>query len=394
MALMLNELCEELKLVRKYLVKIGPSRRQGQILQVKLNETNAIFDKYTSWLLEFRKQVSEGKISSATLSLYENSCRSFELLHSEILGLCSEGVERTSISEMDTFDLKTALTLLPVMTNDETSIKQLIDNIQYYSSLLSKSQCKNNLIQFVLKSRLSQAAKIRLQDNYSSVDELITDMRKQLLPSKGATAIQKRLHNIKQNDMSISDFGKEIAELFVDLTIAQADGNTSNYNVLKPINEKQAIKQFSDGLRNRRLSTLIAARNFGSLKDAIQAAKDEETFTPSTSGEVMGMYKTNYYNSRNFHSNARGFRGGPNGQTYSYRRPYAGFRGNSQRGWQPSTSRGQGQHRGRGRQTRGTFFRSYRRNRGQNHSVNVLNENNENNINSEAEPRLDQFFRE
>lgn len=108
--------------------------------------------------------------------------------------------------------------------------------------------------------------------------------------------------------MSISDFGKEITELFVNLTIAQTDGKTENYNVLKLINEKQAIKQFSDGLRNRRLSTLIAARNFSSINDAIQAAKDEKTSFPSTTGEIMGMYKRNYV-SRNFNNNFRYTRG-------------------------------------------------------------------------------------
>lgn len=64
--------------------------------------------------------------------------------------------------------------------------------------------------------------------------------------------------------------------------------------LLKNVNEKFAIKKFADGLRNRRLSTVIAARNYKSLKDAIQAAKEEETEGSSTSGDVMGMYQNNY----------------------------------------------------------------------------------------------------
>lgn len=97
---------------------------------------------------------------------------------------------------MDTFDLKTALTLMPVVTNDETSIKQLIDNIQYYDSLLKSCDCKKSLIRFVLKSRLSQSAKLRLQDDYSCVEALVINMKKQLLLSKGATAIQKKKYII------------------------------------------------------------------------------------------------------------------------------------------------------------------------------------------------------
>lgn len=93
--------------------------------------------------------------------------------------------------------------------------------------------------------------------------------------------------------MPIVDYGKLITELFVDLTISQADGNTECYNILKSINEKQAIKQFSDGLRNRRIGTIISARNYSSLKDAIQAAQDEET-SSSAAGEVMGMSNYSY----------------------------------------------------------------------------------------------------
>ncbi|KAH9635596.1 hypothetical protein HF086_012265 [Spodoptera exigua] len=78
-----------------------------------------------------------------------------------------------------------------------------------------------------------------------------------------------------------------LTELFVDLTITQSEGKEEVFKILKPINEKQAIKSFAEGLRNRRLSTLISARNYTSLKDAVQAAVDEETSSPSTSGDVM-----------------------------------------------------------------------------------------------------------
>lgn len=395
MAVLLNQLYEELNKVRTYLIKIGPSRRVGNILKVKLNEANTIFSQYSSWLLNFNNELSKGKIKSADKPLYENACKKFESLHSEILNLCCfESVESNKFTKMDTFDLKTALTLLPVMTNDESSVSQLIDNIQYYDSLLESEDCKKKLVQFVLKSRLSQAAKLRLRENYPNVSDLVNDMRVELLPTKGATAIQKRLYNLRQNDMTISDFGKEITELFVDLTITQAEGNTNKYNVLKPVNEKTAIKQFSEGLRNRRLSTIISARNFSSLKDAIQSAKDEEIASPSTSGEVMGMYKRQFYNSRNFHNNSRYFHGEQNGRMPSYRGRNIGFRGNSQQSWKPahpgtSYSRGQGR---RGRY-RGTYNRVYRGNRGTGrNSVNVIHEHE--NTTSESEPNLDQFFRD
>ncbi|CAG9099715.1 unnamed protein product [Plutella xylostella] len=84
-----------------------------------------------------------------------------------------------------------------------------------------------------------------------------------------------------------------------DLTISQSDDNPEAYGVLKPLNEKTAIKRFSDGLRSSRLSTIIAARNYSSLSEAIQAAKDEETMSTSSS-EVLQFSAT--YN-RDFSEN-------------------------------------------------------------------------------------------
>ncbi|CAG9091914.1 unnamed protein product [Plutella xylostella] len=68
--------------------------------------------------------------------------------------------------------------------------------------------------------------------------------------------------------------------MFVDLTISQADNNPNSYEILRPINEKLAIKRFADGLRNRRLGTIITARNYESLREAIRAAEDEELAQP------------------------------------------------------------------------------------------------------------------
>lgn len=140
---------------------------------------------------------------------------------------------------------------------------------------------------------MSQSAKLKLNSNYLNVDDLTKDMRKELLPQKSAASIQDKLHRIRQNDLNIEDYGKKILDMFVELTISQSEGNSESYNILKNVNEKFAIKKFADGLRNRRLSTVIAARNYKSLKDAIQAAKEEETEGPSTSGDVMGMYQNN-----------------------------------------------------------------------------------------------------
>lgn len=109
---------------------------------------------------------------------------------------------------------------------------------------------------------------------------------------------------IKQGGKTIEEYGRELEELFVNLTISQANGNSEAYKILKPLNEKQAISRFTDGLRSDKLSTIIAARGYTSLKDAIQAAKDEQTtMTPSTStSEVVFYGRRGYFRptQRNF----------------------------------------------------------------------------------------------
>ncbi|XP_050559861.1 uncharacterized protein LOC118265684 [Spodoptera frugiperda] len=87
--------------------------------------------------------------------------------------------------------------------------------------------------------------------------------------------------------MSISEFGDKLTDLFVGLTIAQSDENPKASEILRPINEKLAIKRFADGLRNRRLSTIISARDYSQLKDAVRAAEDEELGQPSSSNNIF-----------------------------------------------------------------------------------------------------------
>ncbi|XP_060809983.1 uncharacterized protein LOC132904069 [Amyelois transitella] len=211
MPTLLQALFSELKQIRTYLIKIGPTRRKGNILVNKLEAANSLYEQYNNWVEEYKGDESE----------ILEYCNQFELLYQSIVELCQS--DKASEVNMPTFDLKTALHLMPCMNDTEANTKQLIDNIEYYDSLLDTEQY----------------------------------------------------------------FGMQLSNLFVDLTISQAEGNSNKYEILKPLNEKIAIKRFADGLRNRRLSTIIAARNFNSLKDAIQAAQDEEVSSSSGSGEIM-----------------------------------------------------------------------------------------------------------
>lgn len=56
MNISLEQIYEKLKQVRTYLIKIGPSRRESRILEIKLKEANDIFCEYSKWLLDFENK--------------------------------------------------------------------------------------------------------------------------------------------------------------------------------------------------------------------------------------------------------------------------------------------------------------------------------------------------
>lgn len=319
---LLSTLYEKLVEVRKYVIKLSKAKRNGELAKTKINEANDLRKTFQEHVQILSCKIKSGGVDIQNTPVISELCHKFENTYKEILTLCDleecPGRESDnsfnsfpsdeSDTEMESFNLKTACTLLPTMTGNESVTIQLIENIELYESML-KPEYHQNLINFVLKSRLTQSAKLRLASTYADVDSLIKDMKIQLLTQKSASAIQTQLQTVKQSTKTIDRFGSEIESLFVDLTIAQSDGNSATYDILRPINEKLAIKRFSDGLRDSRLSTIIAARNYSSLKDAIRGAKDEElSGPPSTSGVGYVMHRGQRRGQRGkFRSNNRNF---------------------------------------------------------------------------------------
>lgn len=93
---------------------------------------------------------------------------------------------------------------------------------------------------------------------------------------------------MNQVHRTIEEYGLELERLLT------ADVDSAKCEILKAINEKMVLKKITDGLRSEKLGTIIAARNYVLLKDAIQAAKDESIPSSSSSrpAEVMEMTST------------------------------------------------------------------------------------------------------
>lgn len=272
----LTTIYEELLATRKYLIKKGQSRYTCSVTVNKFEDAKRLYNNAKLLLSKIKANGDPALVTSFTATFNQ-----IHALYLEISQLCTIPSEQKIKLKME-FDIRTACNLIPLLDDKEATTKRLIDAVEMYAEMLD-NEGKSLLIKFVLKGRLSENAKLRLSNSYSEISGLITDLRKHLLTTKSFTAIQSQLQNTNQGWRSLDEYGTEIEKLFTDLTISQADGNSAKYAVLKPLNEKMAVKIFSNGLKNSRTSTIVAARNYDSLKDAIQAAKDEEVTMPSTS---------------------------------------------------------------------------------------------------------------
>lgn len=169
----LQDIYEKLLKIRTYLIKVGPDRRkEANACLKKLEEANLIYTQFNAYLT-----LLEGNVDKKKLNYIPTICTwidKIKALYSEIQNLCSEPTcsdlaDSDSSAEdsfeqfkMEKFDLKVALSLLPVMNDEDACTKQLIDGISYYSSILEKDS-HSKLIHFVLSSRLSQSAKLKIE---------------------------------------------------------------------------------------------------------------------------------------------------------------------------------------------------------------------------------------
>ncbi|XP_045541923.1 uncharacterized protein LOC106707614 [Papilio machaon] len=123
-------------------------------------------------------------------------------------------------------------------------------------------------------------------------------------------------------------------------TVKQLIDAVEMYSEMLSEGGQQLLIKFvlKDGLRSEKLSTIIAARNYSSLQDAIQAAKDESV--PSSSAEVFMMTSTHRgrNNFSKYHRRGQSFQNFPENSYYNGRYsshstskpPQSNFRGRFQ----------------------------------------------------------------
>lgn len=334
-----NVLCGEIDAFITNLKKDNADRRSNiEHTQKKLREVDKLEEQFS----EFKRELSSNSKDDINLDEVNDTENKISQARDILL---------RRINTMEKFDLRTAASLLPAMTGSEAVTCQLIDAIELYGTLLDEAGNKL-LIQYVLKTRLNHAAKLRLNTTYNSVAQLVEDMRKFLINKKSATALSIELHSCKQNNRTIEQYGKTLEELLVNLTIAQSGDSVEASKVLHAANEKTAIATFANGLQNSEVRTVVKSRNYSTLRDAISGAKDEQKTAHDSN--VFHFKPTRHFNRGNFRGNSNSnFRGHGNRQN-NHHSNFGQQRGHN--GRQHNTFRGRGFHN-----TRGHFNNSHSR---------------------------------
>lgn len=335
----LLELFSELKEIRDSIVKLSKEKRCGNQGQNKFLKAHEVKKKFDSL---FRKIIVI-EVDAVDLKFAKSLSEQFSKLFDEIESLIS--LESKQNSKMAEFDLKTALSLFPVICQNENQMYHLIEGLEFYGNMLKKED-HETMISFVMKMRLSEEARYKLNQKYSTVSELVNDIRKYLISPKSDTSISAKLNNCRQGNRSIESFGNELEKLATQLTLAQAKGDESAYRLLKPINEKTAIKRFAEGLNTVRTGTIVAARNVETLRQAIVLAIEHEgsTIEPEDNNQVNyfgNNRKEKYFHNQTIDNQAKRYNNNNRQQYYYSQQGRARANSSSQQNHVTSSARGQ-----------------------------------------------------
>lgn len=359
----LNNILDGLLSIKTYLIKIGAERRTGEQADERFKQAKDLYDEAVDFIKLINIKVEKSELGHKEIQLVNEKNSEIKDTYKSIVKLAPlKGSSRSPQAPvMAHFDLKTAISLLPMIDDTEEKTNQLIDAIDLYSGMLD-TEGKKTLIEFVLKTRLSATAKLRLESKYDDVKTLIKSMKTHLLRNKSDTTLQVQLSKTKQGSKSIDQFGTELERLFVNLTISQANDDEAAYRILKPINEKNAIKRFIDGLNDQKISTIVNARNFSSLKDAIQTAVDEQSTSRNLATTDQQIYNFGRSRGRGRDS-SKIFRGSNNyhrGQRHCYNSNYSRGGGNYSQNQQFYNNRGRPYYHNNNNETRGRMRGSHR----------------------------------
>lgn len=220
-------------------------------------------------------------------------------------------VESKNIKTIMPFDSKVALKIIPSMKDKDDLHRfcRCVDIV--WKPLVEKNDKKFCLDIIISKLEKSAYDVVRYRD-FENWPDLKKALENKFVKRRSQGIVSTELISLVQTN-DVSSFSDKIEALLGELNeICIFNQGVDNVDVIMELNERTALSSFVNGL-NEPLSTIVKARNFESLSDAIQQAIEEEISQKSKINKQNFKLKCSFCNKSN-HKSQNCFKNPSNGQ--------------------------------------------------------------------------------
>ena len=252
--------------------------------------------------------------------------------------------EDNNLVKMASFDIMHTVKLVPEFNGESSQLTNFLNLVEYVNDTL-KDDDKKKLIEFVIKTKLSEKARKKIASNIKIEDfeQLRNIFEKTFKSNRSALVVQTELMSTTQGKNTLTSYINKVQNLTFELSNLQmAHRSQLEKDVITVMNEQMASNIFKKGLSEPIRSVVLSAR-VETLQNAIDIACEAEA---SKFDANVYNYRASSYQ-RNVNSNGRGYsantrynnnrghrgnnnnynRGNNNRDTRGYSNNYSGNRG-------------------------------------------------------------------
>jgi len=203
----------------------------------------------------------------------------------------------------NTFDLLTAIKIIPQFNGDVRELENFLKIIDLYHETINE-EGKAKLIDFIWCARLTPKTKTRLaaKAKPNNLAELKNNIQSTFKLTKTTHEIQGQISNLKQNNKSVKDYVDKLSLLIADLNTLQiTEIGADNRETICKLNDKLALTIFQNGIKNELKPTIFAAQ----CKTFSEAATLAEQIENPINGEQKILHFSTYNKNKFKNSNNR-----------------------------------------------------------------------------------------
>lgn len=177
-----------------------------------------------------------------------------------------------------TFDVNGFHKSIPEYSGSEDELNHFLACCDLYYVTLTAPADQTRFVLSLVRKLKGRAFDFYNKAPRTSWPDLKVALKKYFSSSKSFEGHQMELANIKQNKLSVKEFGEKIEKILIEMNRFGSEivvNNVSGEAYFRLQNEKLAIKAFVNGI-NEPLKTILRARAFTSMQEAITAAIELE----------------------------------------------------------------------------------------------------------------------